>query len=99
MRKSRRNYVIEARRSPFELELDHPKSDGKSYVTFRDPNKLATKDAFALSSTEDPVKVLKLLLSEEDYDAFWAEWADAPVDETGALLDDVMEHYGADKGK
>lgn len=99
MRKSRRDFFIESRRSPYELELDHPKEDGRSYVTFKDPNKLPTRDAFALSNDEDPVRVVKLLLSEADFDAFWAEWADVPVDETGKLLEDVMEHYGADKGK
>lgn len=97
-RKSRRNYRNESRRTPFELELDTPR-DGREYVTFLDPNKLPTKTAFELSRTEDPSEVLKMLLSEEDYDAFWSEWASAPVDETNALLEDVMSHYGADKGK
>lgn|SRR5690606_22345473 len=101
MRKSRRDFITEAssRRSPYELELEHPTPDGKNYVTFRDPNRLPTQHAFRLAKIEDPVEVIKVLLSDEDYAAFWDEWKDVPVDETGEMLQDVMNYYGADKGK
>lgn len=99
MRKSRRNYKNESRREPFELDLDAPAEGGPTYVTFLDPNRLPTKTAFELARSEDPEESLRLLLSPADYDAWWAEWASAPVDETNALLEDVMAHYGADRGK
>jgi len=99
MRKSRRDFRIDTNRSPFELELDHPKADGRTYVVFKDVNKLPTKDVFALSRNEDPEAVLRLILSEEDFEAFWAEWAEVPADETTKLIEEVMNHYGADKGK
>lgn len=98
MRKSRRSFKTESRRSAYELELDNP-VNGKDYVTFTDPNRLPTKTAFELARTEDPEKVIRLLLGEDDFKAFWAEWGDAPVDETNALIEDVMSHYGADQGK
>jgi len=99
MRKSRRNYHREITREPFELDLDNPVEGGPACVTFRDPNKLETESAFGLARTVDPEDQLRILLSEADFAAFWAEWRTAPVDETNALLEDVLKHYGVDRGK
>lgn len=102
MRKSRRNYAQESRRTPFELTLDsvevEPGAEA-AFVTFKDPNKLETADAFALARSSDPEQQIRLLLSVEDFDRFWSEWATAPIDETNALLEDVLDHYGANRGK
>jgi len=99
MRKTRRNYHKEATRELFELDLDNPIEGGPQFVTFRDPNKLETGTAFSLARTADPEDQLRILLSDEDFAAFWAEWRTEPVDETNALLEDVLKHYGVDRGK
>lgn len=93
-RKSRRDFTRETKRPPYELDLD----DGE-FVTFMDPNKLPTDSAFDLAREADPEIALRKLLSEEDFAVWWAEWRKVPIDETNALLDDVLEHYGANRGK
>jgi hypothetical protein len=98
-RKSRRDFVNESRKSPYELALERPPNGRPNFVTFLDPNKLETGSAFDLSRETDPEIVIRKLLSEEDFAAWWDEWKTVPVDETNALLDDVMEHYGADRKK
>jgi len=98
-RKSRRDYVREAKVPPFQLDLDNPVEGGATYVTFKNPNRLETESAFDLARETDPEMQFRALLSDEDYAAFWAEWRSAPVDETNALLEDVLEHYGASRGK
>lgn len=97
-RKSRRDYVKEATAAPFELELSEPFGD-KTYVVFKNPNRLETESAFDLARETDAELQLRALLSDEDYSAWWAEWRTAPVDETNALLEDVLDHYGANRGK
>jgi len=100
MRKNRRDFKQEVIRAPYELELDIPPVDGKPIaVTFRDPSTLTTRSAFQLARTTDPEEQIRLLLSAEDFAAFWSEWADAPIGETNALLEDVLEHYGTNRGK
>jgi hypothetical protein len=96
--KTRRDYKRETTRPPFQLELDNPVGE-KTFVTFKDPNKIDTHSAFSLSRTPDPDVLARALLSDEDFHLWWAEWADAPVDETNALLEDVQEYYGANPGK
>jgi hypothetical protein len=97
--KSRRDYKQEARREPFTLELDTPVEGGPTFVTFLDPSKVATEDAFALGRSPDAETTLRSLLSDEDYEAWFREWRQAPADETNALLEDIQRHYGADPGK
>lgn len=97
-RKSRRDFKREAVRDPYELDLENSNGNGE-YVTFKDPNRLSTEDAFELNREDDPQKILQLLLGK-DFDPFWDEWRSAPVDECNALIDDVLEHYGiGDRGK
>jgi hypothetical protein len=98
MRKSRRDYKNETTRDPYELNLDNPTEDGRTFVTFRNPNKLESESAFDLDLMR-PAAVFELLLSEEEYKAWWAEWRTAPIEETNALLEDVQIHYGATPGK
>lgn len=98
MRKSRRNYKQEVTKPPFELDLDEPVGE-KTFVTFSDPNKMDTESAFTLARTPDPFVLARALLSDEDYQLWWAEWSGTPVDETNALIEDVFKHYGADLGK
>lgn len=88
-----KDFRREATRVPYELELDNG-----TEVIFQDPNRLTTRSAFELSREEDPEKVLRILLGK-DFDAFWTEWAEFPVDQTNALIEDVMSHYGASPGK
>jgi hypothetical protein len=99
MRKNRRDFKREASRSPFELSLENPIEGRPDYVTFKDPNKLDTRDAYDLQRTADGEEQLRLLLSEDDFAAFWDEWSTAPIDETNALLEEVFEHYGVSPGK
>lgn len=82
----------EATKFPYELELE----DG-STVTFQDPNRLSTKSAFELSEA-NPKDALKLLLGK-DFAKFWEEFSERPAEETNAVLEDVMEWYGAEMGK
>jgi hypothetical protein len=98
MRKTRRDFKKEAVREPFELDLENPPEGGPEFITFRDPNKLETDDAFLLDLMR-PAEVFQLLLSDEDYKLWWEEWRAAPIEETNALLEDVQKHYGADPGK
>lgn len=93
MPRKSRDFRREATRVPYELELD----DG-NVVTFQDPNRLTTRSAFELTREEDPEKVLGILLGK-DFDGFWREWGEYPVDQTNALIEDVMSYYGADQGK
>ena len=97
-RRTRRDYVREAKEQPFELELSDPVGD-KTFVVFRNPNRLPTESAFDLARETDAELPLRALLSDEDYAAWWAEWRHAPVDETNELLEDEMEHYGTSRGK
>lgn len=99
MRKSRRDYKKEATREPFQLALDDPIEGGPEFVTFIDPGQIGTQSSFDLARTNDAELMLRNMLSEEDFAAWWAEWRDAPIDETTALLEDVMQHYGADPKK
>lgn len=98
MRKSRRDYKQETAKRPFELDLEEPVGE-KTFVTFKDPNTIPTRSAFSLARVADPEVLARALLSEEDFDLWWAEWSDAPANATNALLEDVLEHYGADPGK
>lgn len=86
-------YKREARKEPFQVELDNGE-----VVTFKNPNRLPTHSAFDLATTTDPHEVCQILLGD-DFEPFWAEWRDRPMDETDALIDDVMDHYGAGRGK
>jgi hypothetical protein len=99
MRKSRRDFHKEVIREPYELELENSADEGPAFVTFLDPNSLESESAFALNAMTDPETIFRLLLSEKDYDAWWAEWRGVPVRETNALLEDVQKYYGADPGK
>lgn len=78
----------EATRAKFEVELE----DG-TVVTFRDVNKLPTASAFDIA-TMPPKDIFKTLLGD-DFDPFWAEFGDRPQDETMAVLEAAMTHYGA----
>lgn len=98
MRKSRRSFTKEAKREPYELDLDTPTEDGIEFVVFGDPNRLGSESAFDLSIM-NPGEIFELLLSPEHYKAWWAEWRTVPIEETNALLDDIMTHYGAHPGK
>ncbi len=99
MRKSRRDYAKEARREPFQLDLEGSTEENPRFVTFRDPNTVDTETSFDLVEQPNPLKVLQALLSPEDWDLWWAEWKTAEIQETRALTDDVMAHYGAEPGK
>lgn len=98
-RKSRRDYAREAKVPPFELELESSVDGDTAFVTFKNPNRLESESAFELNRETDPEMQIRALLSEDDYAAWWAEWRTAPVEETNALLEDVLEHYGASRGK
>jgi hypothetical protein len=103
MRRTSRSFRKEATRDPFELELEPPEvagpDDETPFVTFRDPGKLPAESAFDMARMNDPEVMLRKLLSEDDFATFWAEWRTRPVDELNDLIDDVMEHYGAERGK
>jgi hypothetical protein len=99
MRKSRRNFKKETTRSPYELEIEDAPEGHPGFITFKDPKALETKSAFDLARTGDPEEQIRLLLSEEDFDVWWAEWGTARIDETNALVEDVLDYYGANAGK
>jgi hypothetical protein len=99
MRKSRRDFLIESRKSPFELTLDNPPEGGPNYVTFLDPNKLKSRSAFQMGVERNGEKLLRYLLSPEEFEVFWAEWGDYNFDEVNLLIEQVMDHYGASTGK
>jgi hypothetical protein len=96
MRRSSRDYKKESTRDPFELDLDDPIDGGPTFVTFYDPNKVETESSFDMARANDAEVMLRKLLSEDDFAAFWSEWRKKPIDETTALIEDVMKHYGAD---
>lgn len=98
-RKSRRDFAKESGKKPYELDLDSPPDGHAGYVTFLNPNRLATETANELNRETDLELQLRALLSEDDFDLFWAEWRSVPVDETGALIEEIMDHYGANRGK
>lgn len=99
MRKSRRDFHQEVIREPYELDLENPPDGHHGYVTFIDPNSLESESAFVLNSMTDPEAIFRMLMSEKDYDAWWAEWKTVQVRETNALLEDVQRHYGVNPGK
>jgi hypothetical protein len=99
MRRSRRDYKKEATRDPFQLTLEEPVEGGPEFVTFIDPNKIPTESSFDMARSNDAELMLRKMLSDEDFAAWWAEWRTAPIEETTALLEDVMDHYGADPKK
>jgi len=86
-------YKIEGTRETFQLELK-----SGDIITFGDPNKISTEKADDLARA-GASKIFKMLLSDEEYAKFWEEFRSTPQEETGALLNDVMEHYGASPGK
>lgn len=98
-RKSRRSYRTEATREPFELDLDNAPDGHRGFVVFTDPHKISTESSYELAKSASPELTFRLLLSDEDYDAWWAEWRSADVEETNKLLEDVQRHYGANPGK
>jgi hypothetical protein len=98
-RKTRRNYEKEAKADPFELELDNAHDGHPGYITFLNPNRLPAETANELNREIDLELQLRKLLSEDDFPPFWDEWRKVPVDELRALIDDVMDHYGANRGK
>lgn len=99
MRKAKRDFIKELTAEPYEVELENPPAGGPTYVTFKSPEKMATGAAFDIARSQDAEEIAKALLSEGDYELWWAEWKTMPVDETMALLQDVQQHYGADPGK
>lgn len=96
MRKNPRDFVQEAAEDPYELDLTNPPEGHKGFVTFKNPTKISAKLAFQIARSQDAELVGSSLLSPEEYEVWWAEWGDKPVDEALALLQDVQEHYGAD---
>lgn len=98
MRKSRRDYKQEVATDPFELVLDEAPEGHRGFVVFSPPDGWATEDALNAEQLS-PVDRLRAMLSEEDWEPFWAEQRRAPIAETNALLADVMKHYGVDSGK
>lgn len=99
MRRSSRHYKKEATRDPFELELENPVEGGPEYVTFIDPGRIDTESSFDLARMGDSEMMLRKMLSDEDFPAFWAEWRKKPIDETNELIEDVLKHYGVDPKK
>lgn len=97
MRKSRRDYKMEASAEKFEVSLE-PGDDGEErYVTFKNPWRLKTDEglSFMQLGLEDQ---LSLALGE-DFPKFWAEWSDVPLEETQELIADVTRFYGSGAGK
>lgn len=92
-RRTRQDYVRQARRETFELELSTP-LDNPKVVTFQDPQRLKASDSFRIARENDAETILRILLGDE-FEEFWAEWSEVPVDELLALISDVMDHYGA----
>jgi hypothetical protein len=99
VRKSRRDFAKESGKKPYELALDNPVEGQPDFITFKNPNRLDTESAFELNRETDAEMQLRALLSEDDWAAFWAEWRTAPVEETNDLLDEVLAHYGVNRGK
>jgi len=97
MRRTRKDFVSQARRTPFELELENPPEGHPGFVTFKDPNKLGTEEAIELQYG-DLQDQMRILLGE-DFDVFWSEWSTVPVEETNKLSQEVLDHYGAAPGK
>ncbi|MFD9893324.1 hypothetical protein ACFWY9_28600 [Amycolatopsis sp. NPDC059027] len=76
---------------PFQLDLA-PEGEPEKLVTFKDPNRLPLEDSFAIFDDDNPRRTLETLLGE-DFPIFWEEWRHHPVDELGALLEDVKTHF------
>jgi hypothetical protein len=86
-------YRRESKRELFQIELDNG-----TLVTFADPNRLDTEAAYRLADSASPKANLQALLGDE-FDVFWNEYRHHPVEECEAVVEDVLEHYGADVGK
>ena len=98
-RRKSSDYAKEVTGEAFELELEAKDEDGNpQVVVFADPNKLPTGTAFDLAEDEDPKSILQKLLGPF-FKEFWAEWQFRPIDETNALIEDAMDHYGAGRVK
>lgn len=93
-RRKSSDFRREATRDLFELELD-----SGDVVTFSDPNRLPSQDAFTLYRESDPERQLRALLNDDDWGKFWDEYRERPVDETNALSESVQSHYGANRGE
>lgn len=97
--KSRRDFVRENQKEPYKLKLENPPEGHVGYVVFQNANRLSTGTSFALAGESDPEVILRTMLSEEDYDLWFEEWREVPIEETNGLLEDVQDYYGANRGK
>lgn len=86
--------------------MDQTNDDGSEIVvTFGDPNVMECETAFDLAEEQYPREQLRRMLGNPDgtdngqWDLFWREWRSRQVGDLNELLDDVMKHYGADRGK
>jgi hypothetical protein len=102
MRRTSSSFRKEATREPFDLVLDEAERlpDGEyPVVTFLDPNRIESESSFDMARMNDAELMLRNLLSEDDFATFWSVWRKKPIEEMNGLIEDVMEHYGAERGK
>jgi hypothetical protein len=109
VRRKKRHYRNEAVRPPFDLECEL-KDDGSPYedgetpdcIRFHDFQKLPLEDGFSFLeiSQSNPRRALEMLVGDDQWDRFWAEWRrDMDFEAGQELMRDVIEHFsGASRG-
>ncbi len=101
VRRKKRHFRIEATKPPFEIELELredgtpiPEGEEPEWMPLRGIQELPGYDGFELVriAQTDPQQALRILVGEDNWPRFWAEYRNETFGSLQRLMNEAIEH-------